>query len=105
VRLVAKFENPDREVRELRLEDLAGLVRVTSETENPEALVVITSADGTGEGTVNSYKLQESRGFNKDMIIGAGTYNVWVKDSPDEKFSLLEQDLEVVPGEVTPVER
>ncbi len=105
VRLAAKFENSEREVRELRLEDLAGLVRVTSEQENPEALVVITSADGTGEGTVNSYKLQESKGFNKDMIIAAGTYNVWVKDSPDEKFSLLEQDLEVVPGEVTPVER
>ncbi len=105
VRLVAKFENPEREIRELRLEDLLGLVRVTSATENPEAIVVITSADGTNASTVNSYKLQESKGFNKDMIVAAGTYNVWVWDPADKEYTLLEQDLEVLAGEVTPVER
>lgn len=101
--MVEDFHNPDREVQELRPEDYLGLVRVTAEGKPEETKLVLTTLDGDEDYTVDSYMVQQSVGYGKDLVVPAGIYNLWVIE-PEKKPTLWEQELEVPAGELTPVE-
>lgn len=103
VKIVAELENPERETKRLRPEDYLGLVRVTAESDNPEARVVVTRGKHSAE-TIDSYAVQSLTGYNRDLVVPVGTYNVWVIE-PDAEPTLLETGLEVAGGQVTTVER
>ena len=100
--MVARFENPEREVKKLRPEDYLGMVRVTSESKDSKAKVVLTPAN-TSDYTVDSYKVQEIIGLNQDLVAPVGTYMLWIVE-PDQKPTLLEEEVQVAGGQVTAIE-
>jgi len=102
VKMVADFENPEREVKKLRPEDYLGMVRVTAEGRPAKTRIVVTTADA-GAGTLYAYDVQEIEGYNKDLVVPVGTYKLWVVE-PDNEPTLLEQGLQVTGGQVTVVE-
>ena len=103
VLMVEDFNNPDREVQELRPEDYLGLVRVSAEGKPEETKIVLTTLDGDEDYTVGTYMVQECVGYGKDLVVPAGTYNLWIVE-PKKTPTLLEKNLEVPAGELTPVE-
>ena len=103
VLMVEDFNNPEREVQELRPEDYLGLVRVSAEGKPEETKIVLTTLDGDEDYTVDSYMVQECVGYGKDLVVPAGTYNLWIIE-PEKTPTMLEKDLEVPAGELTPVE-
>jgi Mg-chelatase subunit ChlD len=100
--MVAHFENPQREVKKLRPDDYLGMVRVTSENKESQAKVVLTPAK-TKDYTVDSYKVQEITGLNQDLVAPVGTYMLWIVE-PGQKPTLLEEEVQVAGGQVTPIE-
>lgn len=103
VKMVADFENPEREVKKLRPEDYLGMVRVTTEGGAEKTRIVVTTAEA-GPGTLFAYDVQEVEGYNKDLVVPVGTWNVWVVE-PGSEPTLLEENLEVAGGQVTAIER
>ena len=85
----------DDELLELRLEDYLGLIRIKGEGLPKPSLIQITRR---GTGSISIF--QEAKEFGVDMVVKAGTYNVWILDENNEKTT-LEEDLEVEAGKVT----
>jgi Mg-chelatase subunit ChlD len=102
VRMVADFENPEREVKKLRPEDYLGMIRVTAKDRPVKTRIVVTT-EGAGAGTLYAYDVQEIEGFNKDLVVPVGAYKLWVVE-PDKKPTLLEEELQVAGGQLTEVE-
>ena len=104
VRMVSGFENPERKVVKLRPEDYLGIVRVTSEAPSDKVRVIVTKPE-TGPAIVDyaSYKIQESNGYNQDMIVPVGTYMLWVAEEGKEP-TLLEAEVQVAGGQVSAYE-
>ena len=102
VKMVSRFENPEREIKQLRPEDYLGMVRVTSENSQGKARIVVTTPK-TSKGTVDSYKVQEIEGYNQDMAVPVGTYMLWVVEEGQEP-TLLEEEIQVAGGQVSAFE-
>jgi Mg-chelatase subunit ChlD len=102
VEMVRAFENPERKVVKIRPEDYLGIVRVTSEAPADNVRVVVT-APKTGAGTIDSYKVQESNGYNQDMVVPVGTYMLWIAPQGGTP-TLLEEEVQVAGGQVSAYE-
>jgi len=102
VKMVADFENPEREVKQLRPEDYLGMIRVTAEG-RPEKSRIVVTTEGASASTLYAYDVQDVVGYNRDLVVPVGTYHLWVVE-PDAKPTLLEENLEVTGGQVTVVE-
>jgi Mg-chelatase subunit ChlD len=102
VLMVAQFENTERQVRKIRPEDYLGIVRLSSQQADGKARVVVTKLE-TSAGTVDSYKVQESKSYNKDMVVPVGTYMLWVVEQ-GQSATLLEAEVQVSGGQVSAYE-
>jgi Mg-chelatase subunit ChlD len=100
--MVAKFENPERQTRELRPEDYLGMVRVTAEGKAANIRIAATTTDSSA-GTIGAYVVQETDAFNKDMVLPVGAYKLWIIEDGGEP-TLLEEEVQVAGGQVTPIE-
>lgn len=104
VKLLADVAHPEREVREYRMEDLAGMIRVTSESGHPGAEVAVTKQEDTLESSVIPFRISGDLGIGKNIVVPPGSYNVWILRKGQTKYEVLEQGLEVKPGEVTVID-
>jgi Ca-activated chloride channel family protein len=100
--MARSFENAERIVRQIRPEDYLGMVRVTSENASAKVRIALTLPE-TGEGTIDHYLVQESDGYNKDLVAPVGTYMLWVIEE-GQKPTLLEEEVQVAGGQVTAVQ-
>ncbi|MFM8495316.1 MAG: vWA domain-containing protein [Planctomycetia bacterium] len=101
VKLLADVVHAERDVRELRMEAIAGMIRVTSEAQHPGAEVAVTKQDDTLESAVIPFRISGDLGIGQDVVVPPGRYNVWLLREGQAKYEALEQGLEVKPGEVT----
>jgi Mg-chelatase subunit ChlD len=102
VLMVAQFENTERQVKRIRPEDYLGIVRLSSPETGENSRVVVTKLE-TSAGTVDSYKVQESKGLNKDMVVPVGTYMLWIVEQ-GQPATLLEAEVQVAGGQVSAYE-
>jgi Mg-chelatase subunit ChlD len=100
--MVSQFENSERETKKLRPEDYLGMVRVTAEDAAGKVRVIATTPDSSA-GTIGAYEVQETDGYNQDMVLPAGTYKLWLVEEKQEP-TLLEEEVQVAGGQVTAIE-
>jgi hypothetical protein len=104
VEMVGAFENPERQVVKLRPEDYLGIVRVTSEAPGGDVRVIVTRPETTAALVdYGTYKVQESNGFNQDMVVPVGTYMLWIVPQGGEP-TLLEEEVQVAGGQASAYE-
>ena len=103
VEIVRAFENPERKVVEgLRPEDYLGVVPVTS-TRRPTTCEWLSPLRRRGRRHVDSYKVQESNGFNQDMVVPVRRYMLWIAPKGGTP-TLLEEEVQVSGGQVSACE-
>jgi hypothetical protein len=97
VLMVKDFSIPERKVVELQAGAYLGAVRITG-SGLPEPNEVFVAKPGNFDNPIKT-PTQRTRTFGKDMVVPAGTYEVYFQDKQG-KFNLLERNLEVKPGKV-----
>ncbi len=101
VLMVGQFENPQREIKQLRPEDYLGMVRLQSDGGGTGVRIVVATLASTA-GTVSAYVVQEADAYNQDMVVPVGTYKLWVIQGGGDPV-LLEEELQVAGGQVTAI--
>ena len=78
------------------------MIRVTAEDAGAKVRIAATTTDSSA-GTIGAYLVQEAAAYNQDMVVPVGTYKLWVIEEGQEP-TLLEEEVQVSGGQVTPIE-
>jgi hypothetical protein len=106
VLMVKDLSIKERKTLTIKPEDHLGIIRITGS--GPIKMLAVTPAGkgsdpsrwGPGGSYYSAYQMCEA--YGKDMVVAAGTYDVWLVPNAG-KPSLLEANLEVKPGKVSEI--
>jgi hypothetical protein len=121
--MIRNFTVDDANVVEIRPEEYIGFIRVTGKGLPPAKEIWVTPA-GTTQPIFASEVVQQSKGYGENMMLPAGSYDIWLlpgdppkTEKPEEKLKelletnpttpkmeRLEEKLEVKPGKVKVLE-
>jgi Mg-chelatase subunit ChlD len=107
VLMVKEFSIKERKTVTFRPDDYFGMIRVTGSGKINQLAVTPggkgsdPSRYGPGGTYYNAY--QTCPAYGKDMVVAAGTYDVWLVPADGGKPSLLEANVEVKPGKVSEI--
>ena len=97
IRIVKNFSIKNRGIVELHIEPYLGFVRVLGKKARPPKWVVLTPV---GKGN----PVQVATKYGVDMIVPAGTYELWIKPAGGPVQEQLESRLEVKAGQTLEIE-
>lgn len=97
VRLAPGIQIPDRSTIQVQPEDYLGLVNLGGEGLPPAKLVALVLPGKAGPGH-NFAPIQTATQYGKDLIVPAGSYDLWIQ-TIDGKRELLEEELTVPAGQ------
>ena len=104
VRLVQKLSIQERKLVEVRPDEYLGVVRVHGGGLPQPEMIAITEVDRFGPNVPSNFRpVQFSSAYGKDMVVPAGTYDVWLKPADGGRSFKLEEKLAVAAGQVVEI--
>ncbi|HEY8504635.1 MAG TPA: hypothetical protein VIL46_08635 [Gemmataceae bacterium] len=90
----------DDAVREVRLADHLGVVRVRGRDLPRAEFLVLTPPDDPGPDEQGHAPVQTARDYRQEMAVPPGFYAVWMKPANGSRAQRIERKVRVLPGKV-----